>query len=419
MNIFNIKKQDIVSITGGGGKTSLMFFLARKLSKKGRVLVTTTTKIYKPSKDLFEHLLIEDDTYRGSASGIDVIGSSLRDGKLIGLTYEEIEDKRQLYDYILVEADGAKEMSVKGWNKTEPCIPNSSNLVIGVANIKSIGIDIDDRNIHRLELFKELIGRVEKDYIDIDVFNRYLDRGDFFKGSCGRNISFINGVEKIEDIKRVMELSIKKENFYIGSIHEEWIERYKDVDAIVMASGFAKRFGSNKLLEMVDGKKVIESSLDLLKNIPFNRVIVVGRGEEVKGLVEERGFEYIENVDAHLGQSESVKLGANNSKAYGMMFIPADQILLTEEILLKLIMEFQKKGGIVRPIIGGRYSSPVIFLKEYREGLLGLSGDEGGRSIIKNSNCVTLVEFEDKNKFMDIDNFEDLEKVRSEINKRR
>ena len=46
---FNIDKKDIVAITGAGGKTSLIFFLAKKLAQFGKVLITTTTKMYKPS----------------------------------------------------------------------------------------------------------------------------------------------------------------------------------------------------------------------------------------------------------------------------------------------------------------------------------------------------------------------------------
>ena len=46
-----LKKGGIISIVGAGGKTALMFRLARELSKSGdRVLTTTTTKIYMPTR---------------------------------------------------------------------------------------------------------------------------------------------------------------------------------------------------------------------------------------------------------------------------------------------------------------------------------------------------------------------------------
>ena len=46
----DIHPKDVISIVGAGGKTTLMFALARELSnKKGMVITTTTTKIFPPS----------------------------------------------------------------------------------------------------------------------------------------------------------------------------------------------------------------------------------------------------------------------------------------------------------------------------------------------------------------------------------
>ena len=45
---FNIKKGDIITVTGGGGKTTLIFKLAEELKNSGKVLITTTTKMFAP-----------------------------------------------------------------------------------------------------------------------------------------------------------------------------------------------------------------------------------------------------------------------------------------------------------------------------------------------------------------------------------
>ena len=87
---FNIKKSDVVTITGAGGKTSLMFALANELSTLGKVLVTSTTKIYVPQYNLFEELLLSDFTFKGSNKNIFVAGKKIVDNKLHGLSYEEI-----------------------------------------------------------------------------------------------------------------------------------------------------------------------------------------------------------------------------------------------------------------------------------------------------------------------------------------
>lgn len=73
---FGIEKNMTVGITGSGGKTSLMFLLAKELSKKGRVLVTTTTKIYEPLKDKYEYLFLteKNEKIKGNGKNIFILG---------------------------------------------------------------------------------------------------------------------------------------------------------------------------------------------------------------------------------------------------------------------------------------------------------------------------------------------------------
>ena len=40
---FDIRKHEVISLVGGGGKTTLMFALARELSLSGQKVITTTT----------------------------------------------------------------------------------------------------------------------------------------------------------------------------------------------------------------------------------------------------------------------------------------------------------------------------------------------------------------------------------------
>ena len=56
----------VVSLVGAGGKTSLMFRLARELTKAGgTVLTTTTTKIFEPTPDQAARVILAE-----SASGL-------------------------------------------------------------------------------------------------------------------------------------------------------------------------------------------------------------------------------------------------------------------------------------------------------------------------------------------------------------
>ena len=149
---FNIEKKDIITITGVGGKTTLMFLLSGELSKLGKVMVTTTTKIYIPEKSQFEKMYISDEEITGENKNIFVVGKEKKDKKLIGIGYHEIERLKDDFDYILIEGDGSKEKFLKEWNDIEPCIPNFSNVIIGVINLDVIELDLIEGNIHRLSL---------------------------------------------------------------------------------------------------------------------------------------------------------------------------------------------------------------------------------------------------------------------------
>lgn len=54
----DLETWEVVSVVGGGGKTSAMFTLARELSEMGRkVLVTTTTAIMMPEREQYDVFL--------------------------------------------------------------------------------------------------------------------------------------------------------------------------------------------------------------------------------------------------------------------------------------------------------------------------------------------------------------------------
>ncbi len=47
---FSLKKREVISLVGGGGKTSLFFALGKELSSRGKgIILTTTTKIWEPA----------------------------------------------------------------------------------------------------------------------------------------------------------------------------------------------------------------------------------------------------------------------------------------------------------------------------------------------------------------------------------
>ena len=182
------------------------------------------------------------------------------------------------------------------------------------------------------------------------------------------------------------------------------------ITAIVMASGFSKRMGLNKLLMKYNDKFLIEYTLEKISQCDFVEKIIVTQYEEIEKLTN--NFKVVINENAHKGQSESIKLGVKSSeKCDGYMFFVADQPLINQKDIEKLIRVFRKnKDFIIIPKYKEKRGNPVIYPSLYKEEILRLEGDKGGKSIIKSSNKIKYVEVEEDTLF-DIDNKDDFNKL--------
>ena len=146
----------VTAIIGGGGKTTLMMSLAKELSERGRVIVTTSTKILPPedipalinptSKEVTEALTRNPVICVGNKCG-DKLSSGT-------LSFAELE---KLADYVLTEADGSRQLPLKAHADYEPVIPDTANQCIYVIGIDCIGGRLSEV-CHRPELFAELNG---------------------------------------------------------------------------------------------------------------------------------------------------------------------------------------------------------------------------------------------------------------------
>ncbi|AJA46424.1 molybdenum hydroxylase accessory protein, YgfJ family [Clostridium pasteurianum DSM 525 = ATCC 6013] len=183
-----------------------------------------------------------------------------------------------------------------------------------------------------------------------------------------------------------------------------------NITAIIMASGYGRRMGRNKLLLKYKNKTFMEHILENIRKCDFYSRVIVARDEGILGLAESLGFKAIENEQAFKGQSESIKLGINNSpKSDGYMFFTADQPLLdieTIEILMKTFNE--NKYSIIIPKFRERRGSPVIFASRFLKELQELQGDVGGKKVIDNNKeAVVFAEITREEVLFDIDTYED------------
>lgn len=202
--ILDIKKGDMISIVGAGGKTTLMFLLANELKNKGKVLVTTTTKIYNPSEEV-DSLALGEEGYKFLKSindnGIYAYGEYINDeNKLIGADVEILNGLTDSFDYILVESDGSKRKDLKAWNNNEPVVSSITSNTIGVLSLKTINMEINNENIHRLKEFTSLTNSKEGEKVNLDTLIEVIfNKKGLFKEAIGEKVLFLNKVDYINE----------------------------------------------------------------------------------------------------------------------------------------------------------------------------------------------------------------------------
>ena len=110
------KESLTAAFTGGGGKTSLIFYLAEKFSSQGRrVIVTTTTHMAWEPKRPFADAEDTEELCRLIEQYGYVIAAKHKAGqpKISGPEPETLKRLSGFCDLLLVEADGAKRLPLK------------------------------------------------------------------------------------------------------------------------------------------------------------------------------------------------------------------------------------------------------------------------------------------------------------------
>ncbi|QVK20817.1 putative selenium-dependent hydroxylase accessory protein YqeC [Mycoplasmatota bacterium] len=368
---------DIISIIGAGGKTSLMYVLGEELNK---VLLTTSTKIYKPDTNN-----VYIDELPSINDGSFIMGKSVTNNKIIGYDELELYGITKKFNYTIIEADGSNEMSLKGWNESEPVIHSFSNKTIGVLDIKVLNKSL--KEVFRLDEFKKIT-----DCLDIISLKNLCDvvlheNGLFKNSNSASKILYINKVETEKDRINSIKLieMLKEDNRFnidkivIGSIKNKFFKSmYERISIFVLASGKSRRMKSDKLLIDYKGKKLIEHILNKLSNYKYDKYLVCS-DDRLFNISKKYGFKYLLNLNSDLGLSESIKASVRNIDSEEYVFFLGDMPNVTTDSIDKLLKS-NKGIGVFRS--NDLITVPAIINKKYKEEMLSLSGDKGAKLVI-------------------------------------
>lgn len=178
------------------------------------------------------------------------------------------------------------------------------------------------------------------------------------------------------------------------------------VGAVLMASGFGRRFGENKLLYPVESVPMIERAFAALPPSLFHRAAVVSSYPEILALAQARGYLTVPNPDAGQGQSASVRLGlAALGDVDGALFAVCDQPWLRRESVERMLADFSAHPGHICALgWRGQRGNPAVFPAALFPELLALTGDRGGGVVIRaHPQLLRLVEAESERELRDVD----------------
>lgn len=159
------------------------------------------------------------------------------------------------------------------------------------------------------------------------------------------------------------------------------------ISTIILAAGESRRMGKPKQLLPLGKTTILEQTIDNYLNSEVHDVVVVlgYRAEEILSLITKRPVRVAVNSAYREGMSTSIVagLGLISDNAQGIMLALADQPFIDSQTINRLVESFGAGDkSIIVPAYQGRRGHPVIFSIKYKEELLSLKGDIGGREII-------------------------------------
>jgi len=199
LEAFNIKTGDIITLTGAGGKTTALYQLGKELQER-KVLLTLTTKMKYPEKgqadEIYSEKEVEILTIKRSNGRTFLYGERLQNNKCGSVSEANIEIVAKGYDMTVIEADGTRGLPLKGYLKSEPCIPNFATINVGIATIYSIGQIAGEAVILRKEEFTRMLNIKMGEVLTEKHIAKWIAHSDgMFRGSQGKRILFFNQIE--------------------------------------------------------------------------------------------------------------------------------------------------------------------------------------------------------------------------------
>ena len=177
----------VLCVVGAGGKTSLLYQLAKEYHKRGKsVLLTTTTKMFLPQQHGVWNGSVSVIAEKLAKDGFVVAGIPVSNNKMGPLPWKQYEIAAAKADIVLLECDGAKRLPLKMPQTGEPVFPPQYDFLITVTGLSCLDRPLKEV-CHRFLLAQQVL-HCKEDHIvrEFDVVQLLqAGYGSFWEDSAG------------------------------------------------------------------------------------------------------------------------------------------------------------------------------------------------------------------------------------------
>jgi molybdenum cofactor cytidylyltransferase len=432
---FDLGPGEAIALTGAGGKSGLMFALAKVLEQP--VVLTTTTHLGAWQAPLAEkHLILNpgDNFLKQIPEQFHALlltGPAGEDDRLSALPDAMLREVwalcREQGWTLLIEADGARQRLLKAPADHEPVVPDWVDGVIVTAGLSALGKPLSAEAVHRPERFTALTGLQGGEAITVEAVARLLSSP---KGGLqglpedARRWLFLNQAEtptaQARGQRLVMQLREVYPNILIGSLQHPGqmgpiFSVNSPIAGVILAAGGSRRLGRPKqLLSWEERPFIRQVCLNVLAGGLAPLIVVTGaESGQIKAAIEDLPVQIVHNPDWEAGQSTSLRAGlaAVPEDAGGAMFLLSDQPQAGPDLINGLCERFyEQRAPITAPQVAGRRGNPVLFSRETFQALRAVEGDRGGRAVF-NQFEVEWLPWVDERILLDVDDEGDYERM--------
>lgn len=436
---------DVVAVVGGGGKSNVVFRLAKDAHTATgcRAIITHTARIAL-FQDSWAPAFVEaaegaELPWPAIAAALDAHGYILLTGPIVGdrrkgisaAQVDEVARRAAALDVglITVEADGSKMRPVKAPDSHEPVVPDGATHLLPTLGLDAIGALIDSRGVHRPELVRAVLGLDPATPVRLTPAHVAQLLTDPAGGAKARP----RGAQLIPLLNKAdtpLRLAYGRLTAYLLATMgypalvaallnagPPVIERWGPVATVVLAAGGSTRLGRPKQVEPVQGAPMVVRAVERALASAAGPVVVVTGAYADPVMAALAAAELLPAVTlapnpawaSGLASSVHAALAALTPTTQAAIFLPVDQPLLDPLLLRRLVRAWRSGAPIAAPLVDGQLrGAPSLFDRSFFGALAAITGDVGGRDLLRAHRDVVVGVQADPAWLLDVDRPEDL-----------